>query len=271
MDELKRKCAISAVDEFVSSASVVGLGTGSTTAYAVERLAQRQDEGKLIDVTYVATSSATTELASGLGVEVTPFHDFSASDPSRRVDVTVDGCDEVDLETGSLVKGRGGALFREKMVALASERLCIICDESKVVPALFQGCLPVEVARFAAHQTRERVLNEPKIGLSAMLESATLRPAKKTVSDVGVEDEEALAVTDNGNYTLDLNFKPAVAAGMSAAERADLYRSVHAHLKAIPGVLETGLFLDLKPVVVIARQEGIETLQTPAAVPPSIK
>jgi len=141
-DELKQKAAHRAV-EFVDSGMVVGLGTGSTTAFAVIRIGERLKSGDLKNIVGIPTSIRTEKLAGELGIPLCGLGDQAV------IDVTIDGADEVDPDL-NLIKGGGGALLREKVVAQASRQNIIIVDESKLSPRLgTRRALPVEVIPFA--------------------------------------------------------------------------------------------------------------------------
>lgn len=217
-DDAKRRAAVDAVDR-IESGMVVGLGTGSTAAFAVEEIARRLGEGALRDIVGIPTSAATHQQAVLLGVPL------GTLESHPEIDLTIDGADEVDPD-GNLIKGLGGALLREKMVATASHRLVIIVDESKLVPRLgTRAPLPVEVVTFGAgaHEAAIRAL-----GASAMLRLAA---------------DGSPFRTDEGHLILDCRFPQGIAdpAGVQAT------------LRARPGVVETGLFLGMRPEVIIGR------------------
>jgi ribose 5-phosphate isomerase A len=212
-DDLKRAAARRAL-ELVRPGMVLGLGSGTTARYFIEGLAGQR-------VAAVATSGVSAELASSVGVEL-------LRDPRGPIDLAVDGADEIDSSL-RLVKGHGGALFREKMVATAALRFIVIADRSKLVDRLGRTFLPVEVAPFLWRQTAAR--------LSAMGASWTLRGG-----------EAAPYRTDNGNLVVDLTFVD----GIEHPER------LAAELKAVTGVLEHGLFLGLARAAIIAGPSGIE-------------
>jgi ribose 5-phosphate isomerase A len=216
-DGLKRAAARRAL-ELVEPGMVVGLGTGTTARYFIEGL-------RGLRVAGVATSAAGAELARAAGVEL-------LEDPLGPIDLAIDGADEIDPEL-RLVKGAGGALFREKVVALAARRFVVIADESKLVDRLGRTYVPVEVVPFLWRQTAGR-LGGP--GVSWALRGGEARPYR----------------TDNGNLIVDLTF---------AGGLADPSRTA-AELKAVTGVLEHGLFLGLARAAIVARASGIEVLGT---------
>lgn len=214
----KRDAAVRAVD-LVRPGMVVGLGSGSTARLALEEIARRLAEGSLRDVVGVPTSLATAELARACGVPL------AALDERPVIDLTIDGADEVG-PAGQLVKGGGGALVREKIVALASRRLVIAVDEGKRVDRLGRRHpLPVAVAPFgwSTHLDAVRAL-----GADPVLRRD---PAGRPYA------------TDEGLYILDCRFADGI------AEPA----AVQGTLKARPGVVETGLFLGFAPEVIVGR------------------
>lgn len=218
-EEAKRRAAEAAV-ALVEDGMVLGLGTGSTANVMLARLAERVKEG--LRVKGVPTSLATMELARHLGVPLTSLDE----DPT--LDLTLDGADEVDLEF-RLIKGLGGALLREKVVAAASKRVAIMVDEGKLVKQLgTKAPVPVEVARFAWRPVQERVR---ALGCEPVLRRGT--------------DGEPF-VTDNGDLILDARF----ARGIDAPEEMER------KLNNIPGVMENGLFVGLCTEVVVGTDKG---------------
>lgn len=197
----------------LSSGQVVGLGTGQAATAFVRALGQRVAGG--LDVRGVPTSEATAALARQLGIKLVTLDDVDA------VDVAVDGADEVDPRA-DLIKGYGGALLRERVVAAVARRFVILVGAEKLVPTLgARGRLPVEVVPFAAGACRRRL---DALGFSAAVRLAEGRPA----------------VTDNGNLLLDCR--------VGALPDA---RAVDAAIRAVPGVVGTGLFLGLRPTVLV--------------------
>jgi ribose 5-phosphate isomerase A len=227
-DELKRAAAREAL-QAVRSGMVLGLGTGSTVKHFVDLLAERLDSGALHDVVGVPTSLRTERQARDLGV---PLAELSEH---QRLDLTVDGADEISPEL-DLIKGLGGALLREKMVAQASDRLIIISDDRKLVPGLGQKVpLPVEVVGWAwdAHIPF----------LEALGADVRLR--------TGTDDEPVWS--DNGTLFLDCSFLEGIPYP-AELERTLLYRA---------GVVDTGLFLGMATSAVIASAKGITTMHRP--------
>ncbi len=221
---LKQAAAESAV-ALVEDGMILGLGTGSTAKLAVEVLGKRVAEG--LRVIGIPTSEFTGKLARSLGITV------SSLDEYPQVDLTIDGADEVELGTLNLIKGHGGALLREKIVASASKRLAIIVDESKLVDRLgSQFAVPVEVVPFG-WRSAERKLQ----GLGT---NTKLRPGS----------DEKPYVTDGGPYIVDCGFGP-------IADPTKLERE----LNSIVGVVEHGLFLAMATQVIVAAEDGIRVLR----------
>lgn len=224
-DKLKQKAAYRAV-EFVESGMVVGLGTGSTTSYAVKRIAERLQSGDVKNIVGIPTSLRTETLAGELGIPLCGL------DEQPVIDVTIDGADEVDADL-NLIKGGGGALLREKVVAQASRRNIIIIDESKLSSRLgIKWALPVEVIPFAA-KTEENFLK-------SLRASVRLRTG----------DKEQPYQTDQNNFILDANF----------GEITDP-NNLATRLNARAGIVEHGLFLNLATDVIVAGADEIRHLK----------
>lgn len=221
-DDLKRQSAAAALDE-VRDGMVLGLGTGSTAAIMVELLADKVRAG--LGIIGVPTSERTAEQARRLGI---PLGDL-ADHPT--LDLTIDGADEVHTGTRALIKGLGGALLREKIVAAASRRMTVICDESKLVPRLGGVRLPVEVVCFGWQATLRHIERAGADG--------RLRPGP----------DGAPFVTDNGNHIID------------CALDLDDPAAVDARLAAIPGVVETGLFIGIATRVIAGTADGPRILE----------
>lgn len=234
-DAAKDAAARAAV-AMVESGMRLGLGTGSTAAVMVRHLAQRvRDEG--LALRCAATSEATATLASSLGLAVEPL------DAIGWLDLTIDGADEIDPDL-ALIKGGGGALLREKIVAAASDRMVVIADPAKVVDRLGAFHLPVEVIPFGCETTR--------ILIGRLLErhGLTQRPILLRHRD------ERPFRSDEGNLILDLALE-------EIPDPCELSRG----LNMIPGVVENGLFVDLASLAIIGRPDGsvvtLEADQTP--------
>ncbi|MFI5214515.1 MAG: ribose-5-phosphate isomerase RpiA [Gemmatimonadales bacterium] len=215
-EELKKTAAEKAL-ELVQDGMLLGLGSGSTVRYFTEGVGRLVAGG--MKVRGVPTSRATAELAAELGIPI-------VTELVGSIDLAVDGADEVDSSL-NLIKGRGGALFREKLVAAAAKRFIVIVDESKVVKRLGVGVLPVEVLPFLWRTTAERLT---ALGVSLVLRGG----------------EETPYVTDNGNVVLDVTVPDGI-------ENPDeLGRS----LKLVTGVVEHGLFVGMTDTVILADEDG---------------
>ncbi|KAL2610185.1 hypothetical protein R1flu_028758 [Riccia fluitans] len=224
-DELKMLAAEKAVS-YVKSGMVLGLGTGSTAAFAVAKIGELLKEGKLTDIVGVPTSKRTAEQAASLGIPL------SVLDDHPKIDLAIDGADEVDPDL-NLVKGRGGALLREKMVEAAAAKFIVIVDESKLVDGLggSQLAMPVEVVQFCWKYNAERLKNLPEVaGCEVKLRM----------------DGDKPYVTDNSNYIIDLYFKTPIKDAHAAAKA----------ISSLEGVVDHGLFLNMATTVVIAGSEG---------------
>jgi ribose 5-phosphate isomerase A len=208
----------------IEDGMVVGLGSGSTAALAVEALAARIAQG--LRIIGIPTSEATAALARRLGVPLTSFAEHS------HVDITIDGADQVERRTLNLVKGLGGALLREKIVACASDRMIVVVDETKLVDRLGGATLlPVEIVAFGWQTVIER------------LATIGCLPRLRLVDD-------GPFVTDGGNYIADCVM----------AEIPDP-AALEARLSAVTGVVESGLFIGLATEILIGRPAGVELLQ----------
>ncbi|HVA14180.1 MAG TPA: ribose-5-phosphate isomerase RpiA [Stellaceae bacterium] len=222
-DAQKQRAAERAVAE-IHDGMVLGLGSGSTVAFVLEALAARVAAG--LRIVAIPSSEQTATAARRLGI---PLTDFAAH---RRIDLTLDGADQVVRGTLDLVKGLGGALLREKMVALASEAVIVVADQSKLVETLGgKTRLPVEITRFGAPVTLDRLT---EIAAAPQLRRAGHEPF----------------VTDNGNYIADC----------SLAEIADP-AALDARLRSVFGVVATGLFVGLATMAVIGTPSGVELLR----------
>lgn len=233
-EDLKRVVGYKAVDDFVVSNSVVGLGTGSTARYAVLRLAEHLKSGKLENVVGVCTSEATRILAEEEGIVVKTLDDLDGA----KISVSIDGADEVAPDL-SLTKGGGAAHLREKMVEAASEKFVCIVDGSKLVPGLGATFkIPVEVVPFGIRHISKLLENLPSI--AAVNGKAILREKPP------VNGKSRTVITDNGNYILDLALE---------SHLVDV-RQAAAELSGVVGVVEHGLFIDMCQTVIVATAEG---------------
>ena len=225
---LKRQAAARALD-FVRPGMRLGLGTGSTAKHFVELLGGQVRKG--LDVIGVPTSEATRADAERAGVPLTTL------EQTPHLDITVDGADEIGPGL-ALIKGGGGALLREKIVAAASDRMVVIADESKFVPVLGAFPLPIEIVRFGQGATR-LALSEALKSLS-LPDRLMLRMAK----------DGHVFVTDEGHLILD-----------AALGKIPDPQALAARLAEIPGVVEHGLFLGLAKVAIIAGASGIRVIE----------
>lgn len=218
LEELKRAAAERAVDGYVSSGMVLGLGTGSTAAWVVRRIGELLEAREVTGVRGVPTSRRTAELAAEYGVPLVGLEE-------ARPDLTIDGADEIDPGL-SLIKGRGGALLREKIVAAAGRGIVVVADDSKEVVSLGEGPLPVEIEPFGWQSTLDALASlgcEPRLRL-----------------EPGGSAEPEL--TDGGHYTADCAFGEITDPGTLEDE-----------IRRIPGALESGLFVGLCVASVVSR------------------
>lgn len=225
-EALKREAAARAVAE-ITSGMKVGLGTGSTARHFVELLGERVAAG--LDIVGVPTSEVTAAQARACGIALSDL------DTLDRLDVTVDGADELDAHL-NLIKGGGGALLREKIVAAASARMIVIADSSKRVDVLGQFPLPIEVNPFGLRATELAIVRAADaLGLRG--------PVQLRMRD------GAPFVTDGGHFILDASFR-----------RIPDPRALSVALHDIPGVVEHGLFLGLAQTAILADASGVETV-----------
>ena len=218
---MKRKAGEKAL-EYVEDGMILGLGTGSTVEYTLKKLGKLIKDG--LDVKGIPTSMHTRKLAKEYKIPLTNL------DENPEIDLTIDGADEVDSNL-NLIKGGGGALTREKIVAYHSKREIIVVDDSKIVKALgIDFPLPVEVIKFGWSST------------------------KKSIEDFGCDADlrkivEEPYLTDSSNYILDCDF-----------ERIDDPEQLEKDLNSIPGVVENGLFIDLVDEIIVGSKQGVMTL-----------
>lgn len=221
-----KKLAGEKAAEHAKDGMVVGLGTGSTVYYTILKLGAMVKDG--LDIIGIPTSVRTEELAKEVAIPLTTLEEHPA------IDLTIDGADEVNPEL-NLIKGMGGALLREKIVASVSKKVVIVADGSKVVDRLgTRSPLPVEVVPFGLSGVKNR--------LEDFDCTIDLRMG-----------EEGVYVTDNGNYILDLGF---VNIG-----GIDEPKSLEKEINNIPGVVENGLFINIANAAIIASEKGIKTLE----------
>jgi len=221
-DRLKRAAAERAID-FIENGMVLGLGTGSTASFVIEPLAARIARG--LAVVAIPTSEHTAELARRLGIPLASFAEH------RRIDLAIDGADEVQRASLDLIKGHGGALLREKIVAAASERFVVVVDHEKLVDRLGEHMpVPVEVVQFGWQATAAAI---EKLGAAPELRQLGGRPF----------------VTDGGNFILDCRF--GVIDDPQRTERL---------INMTVGVVENGLFVGRSSAVIVASDSGIEIM-----------
>jgi ribose 5-phosphate isomerase A len=223
MDE--KQIAAESAAELVKNGMVIGLGSGSTAEIAIRILGDRVKNG--LQITGVPTSEKSEGIARGLGIRLATLEDYP------QLDLTIDGADEVELGSLDLIKGRGGALLREKIVASSSGQLIIVVDESKIVDRLgSHGEVPVEIVSFGWESTARRL---EKLGWKPVLR---------------LEAGGGPFVTDGGHYILDCSFEK----GLSIQSRAmQLHDTV--------GVVEHGMFLDMATEVHVGSATGVRVLR----------
>ncbi|WP_130859372.1 ribose-5-phosphate isomerase RpiA [Gracilibacillus phocaeensis] len=209
----KQTAAEAAID-YIKDGMIVGLGSGSTVNYMIEALAERiQREG--LSIQTIPASKKSEQLATELGVPLTSFSEY------KRVDIAIDGADEVDSDF-QLLKGGGGSLVREKLIAAAADYFVVIVDQSKLVRQLGAFPLPVEVVPFAWKVTEQHI------------QQLGCRTSRRYQGD-------HVFVSDNGNYIIDCSFE-------QITEPSEL----HQQLKTLTGVVDTGLFLNMADEVIAA-------------------
>jgi ribose 5-phosphate isomerase A len=227
---LKREAARRALED-VRDGMTLGLGTGSTARHFVELLGERVRGG--LNVVGVPTSEATRAQAAQCGIALTTLDD------TPHLDLTVDGADEVDHNL-DLIKGAGGALLREKIVASASSRMTVIADGTKWVEKLGRAPLPIEVVPFGLGATREAIM------------SALARCGSAADVSLRHDRDGHRFVTDGGHWIVDAH-----------CSRIDAADKLAAALSAIAGVVEHGLFVGLASKVILAEPDGVRVLERP--------
>jgi len=208
--------------EFIEDGMIVGLGTGSTVTYFVKKLAQKVDEG--LKVTAVSTSHATFKLAESLGIRNVNF------DNVGEIDLTIDGADEVDKNLIG-IKGGGGALLFEKIVATSSKKNIWIVDSTKVVDNLGKFPLPVEVVPFGIEHTINKLID------------GGYNPELRRI-------DSKIFLTDGSNYTIDLHLN-----------KINNPVNLETELKKIPAIIETGLFINIADMVIAGKENSYEILK----------
>jgi ribose 5-phosphate isomerase A len=222
VERLKEEAGIAACN-FIKDGMKIGLGTGSTVRYTVIEIGRRISEDGL-NVVGVPTSEATRELALEVGIPLVTLSE------SGGLDLVIDGADEFD-DDFSLIKGGGGALTREKIVAQSSKSMIVVADDRKQVETLGNFDLPVEVLPFEWERTRDRI--------------SSICPGEVTLRG----GSEPL-VTDNDGYILDCSFGPSISEP----------KSLEMKILSIAGVVEVGLFVDICDAVILASNGGVSTL-----------
>src|SRR5271154_5962445 len=229
--ETYKRAAAARALEFVRPGMRLGLGTGSTAKHFVDLLGERVRSG--LDVVAVPTSEATRAQAARLGIALTTL------DETPELDLTVDGADEIAPDL-TLIKGGGGALLREKIVAAASARMIVIADHSKWVPTLGRFPLPIEIVPFGATTTRRAVE-----AIAAKLGCAGPAPRREAQSGHAF-------VTDGGHWLLDAQL-----------QRIADPQALAARLCTVPGVMEHGLFIGLAWGAIVAGPDGVRLIERP--------
>jgi ribose 5-phosphate isomerase A len=229
--EAQKRAAAARAVEFVRPGMRLGLGTGSTAKHFVDFLAERVRGG--LDVVAVPTSEATRAQAERLGITLTTL------DETPELDLTIDGADEIAPDL-TLIKGGGGALLREKIVAAASGRMLVIADQSKWVAMLGRFPLPIEIAPFGAAATRRAV------------EAATAAAGCPGAAPIRKAANGHAFVTDGGHWLLDAQL-----------QRIPDPKTLAARLSAVPGVMEHGLFIGLAGTAIVAGPDGVRLIERP--------
>lgn len=215
-----KKAAGRAAADLIDEGMAVGLGTGSTAAFFIEALGKRCQAG--LKITAAATSEQSARQAQSFGIPLKDIDSFIA------LDVTVDGADEIDHRK-NMIKGGGGALLREKLLAQASKEMIVIIDETKLVQFLGNHPVPVEIVPFAHRSTIERLAKQGYQGV------------------LRIDRDKNVFKTDNGNFIYDIHFSRPI---LNPQEEQD-------RLKSITGVVETGLFFNLAGKVVVGYEDGL--------------
>ena len=205
--------------ELVQSGMTIGIGTGSTVEWLIKALGKKVSSG--LEIRAVSTSRATSALAAAYNIPLIELND------APKIQLTIDGADEIDPQL-NLIKGGGGALLQEKIVAIAADEMVIIADSSKLVKRLGAYPLPVEVMIYNWKQVEKTIMR-----------------LFETPVELRMKKDGTPFVTDHGNYIIDIPFQ----------EITDL-RKVHQELKNIPGVAETGLFIGIAKRALIGYPDG---------------
>ncbi len=214
-----KKAAGHAAAELVKDGMTIGLGTGSTASFFIDELGRRCQNG--LKISAIATSQQSTRQAQKLGIPLISPEEVSF------LDMTIDGADEIDHQK-NMIKGGGGALLREKLIALASKEMVVIVDETKLVEHLGTFPVPIEIASFAYLSTLKRLENNDYNGV------------------LRLNRDQSIYVTDNGNYVFDIQFTKPI---LNPIEE-------HDRLKNFCGVIETGLFFNIAGRIVVGYEDG---------------
>jgi ribose 5-phosphate isomerase A len=225
---LKQQAADRAL-AYVQDGMVLGLGTGTTTTHFIKLLGSKLRSGELRGVVGVPTSKGIAKLAHDVGIPLVPLAELSPQQAVPNLDLAVDGADEIDASL-NLVKGLGRALLREKIIETHADTFLVIADETKLVPRLGQGPLPVEIVQFE-HGAQLRWLSS--LGCRA---------------ELWLEQDDEPIITDNGNYLVRCWFVNGI---------PDAYQLARI-LADQPGIVEHGLFLDMADTAIIAGEDGIQ-------------
>jgi ribose 5-phosphate isomerase A len=215
-----KKAAGNAAAEIIQDGMLIGLGTGSTASFFIEALGKRCREG--LKITAVATSQQSSRQAQQMGI---PLED---PETINSLDITVDGADEID-HNKNMIKGRGGALLREKILAQSSHEMIVIVDETKLIDHLGICPVPVEISRFVYRSTLQRLASKGYHG------------------ELRRNRDNTPYTTDNGNYIVDIQFQIPIIDPVKE----------HECLKNITGVIETGFFFNIAGRVVIGYEDGL--------------
>lgn len=222
---IAKKAAGLAAAALIEEGMLVGLGTGSTSAFFIEALGKRCQEG--LKISAVATSEQSAKHAKHLGIPM------MAPDEMTFLDITVDGADEIDRHK-NMIKGGGGALLREKLLAQASKEMVVIIDEMKLVEHLGNHPLPIEIVPFVYRSTIQRLAENGYHGALRLTRT------------------QEIFLTDNGNYIFDIHYPHSILDPQHEHDR----------LKKITGVVETGFFFNLAKRIVIGYEDGFTKIQT---------
>jgi ribose 5-phosphate isomerase A len=231
IQECKRAAAIYAVDTFIKSGMILGLGSGSTTFYAIEYLGEKLKQNVVNNIRCVPTSETTERLMKQWDIP------SIALDELDELDLVIDGADQID-QYFNLIKGLGKALLREKMVAQCTQNYIIIVDETKAktLEHFLHGPLPVEVVKFGARHTLRRLLSQP------FMKSLGAKGSFRTNCCETNNYEE----TDNGNLIVDITFEQPLSDLVSLSQT----------LNSTVGIVEHGLFLNLNPTLIVGYEHG---------------